>query len=225
MTIVLIQSIDQIRLSNDKRAAFPAIMFIFDIVAFNSFFTIIQTKAMVTSPLYDTGKSLTFLRAQFQSCYDQLSRIAHNKLRYESALHTFDTSALVHEVYDNMFRNKQYSFQNSSHFLAIAAIVMRRILIDYARQKKSQKRGGDLIRMTYGAVNSPVDTTPEEILLMDESLKRLRQLNKRQSRVVEYYFFGGYKHEEIAGIMNVSVDTVRRDWRLAKAWLSAQMKR
>jgi RNA polymerase sigma factor (TIGR02999 family) len=124
-----------------------------------------------------------------------------------------------------MFRNHQSGFQNESHFLAIAAIVMRRILIDYARQKKSQKRGGELMRMTYGAVNNPIETTPEDIILLDESLKRLRQLNKRQSRVVEYYFFGGYKHEEIAGIMDVSVDTVRRDWRLAKAWLSIQIKK
>jgi RNA polymerase sigma factor (TIGR02999 family) len=124
-----------------------------------------------------------------------------------------------------MFRNKQQKFKNESHFLAIAAIVMRRILIDYARQKKRQKRGGDLLRMTYGAVAGPVETTPEEIILLDESLKRLRQMNKRQSRVVEYYFFGGYKHEEIATIMNVSVDTIRRDWRMAKAWLSSQIKK
>jgi RNA polymerase sigma factor (TIGR02999 family) len=124
-----------------------------------------------------------------------------------------------------MFRNKQQKFKDESHFLAIAAIVMRRILIDYARQKKRQKRGGDLMRMTYGAVAGPVETTPEEIILLDESLKRLRQMNKRQSRVVEYYFFGGYKHEEIASIMNVSIDTIRRDWRLAKAWLSNQIKK
>jgi RNA polymerase sigma factor (TIGR02999 family) len=180
---------------------------------------------MVSSPHHNTGSSLPLLRAQFQSCYSALSRLAHNKLRHEDHLHTFDTSALVHEVYENMFRNQQNSFQNSSHFLAIAAIVMRRVLIDYARQKKSQKRGGELIRMTYGAIINPVETTPEEILFLDESLKRLRQLNKRQSRVVEYYFFGGYKHEEIADLMNVSIDTVRRDWRLAKAWLSSQLKK
>lgn len=184
-----------------------------------------ENKEMVSLPLYKSGNSLPLLRALFQSCYSELSRIAHNKLRYEDPLHTFDTSALVHEVYENMFRNQQSGFQDSSHFLAIAAIVMRRVLIDYARQKKSQKRGGELIRMTYGAIDNPVETTPEEILFLDESLKRLRQLNKRQSRVVEYYFFGGYKHDEIAGIMNVSIDTVRRDWRLAKAWLSSQMKR
>jgi RNA polymerase sigma factor (TIGR02999 family) len=158
-------------------------------------------------------------------CYRDLSKIAHNKLRHEYPQHTFDTSALVHEVYDNMFRNEQQKFKDESHFLAIAAIVMRRILIDYARQKKRQKRGGDLLRMTYGAVAGPVETTPEEIILLDESLKRLRQMNKRQSRVVEYYFFGGYKHEEIATIMNVSIDTIRRDWRLAKAWLSNQIKK
>ncbi len=179
---------------------------------------------MVSSTQYDHGRSLSLLRAQFQSCYVELNRIAHNKLRFENPLHTFDTSALVHEAYDNMFSNKQYRFQNSSQFLAIAAIVMRRILIDYARQKKSQKRGGDLIRVTYGAIDSPFETTPEQMLQLNDSLKRLRVLNKRQSRVVDYYFFGGYQHEEIAEIMKVSIDTVRRDWRLAKAWLSSQMK-
>lgn len=180
---------------------------------------------MISSVLYDTRNPITLLRAQFQSCYTELSKIAHGKLRNEHPMHTFDTSALVHEVYDNMFRHEQYKFQNVSHFLAVAAIVMRRILIDYARQKKRQKRGGDLIRLTYGAIANPLETTPDEILLLDESLRRLRQLNKRQSRVVEYYFFGGYKHEEIANIMNVSIDTVRRDWRLAKAWLSSQIKK
>lgn len=180
---------------------------------------------MVSSALYDADNPITVLRAQFQACYNELGKIAHNKLRNEYPLHTLDTSALVHEVYDNMFRHEQYKFQNVSHFLSIAAIVMRRILIDYARQKKRQKRGGDLIRMTYGAIDNPVETTPEQILLLDESLKRLRQLNKRQSRVVEYYFFGGYKHEEIATIMNVSIDTVRRDWRLAKAWLSNELRK
>lgn len=165
------------------------------------------------------------LRAQFQSCYHELSRIAHGRLRRENAMHTFDTSALVHEVYENMFRNKQSGFQNTSHFLAVAAIVMRRVLIDYARQKKSQKRGGELMRMTYGAIDHAVETTPEEIIILDESLKRLRRLNRRQSRVIEYHFFGGYKHEEIARIMDVSIDTVRRDMRLARAWLSSQMKR
>lgn len=168
--------------------------------------------------------SLSHLRAQFQSCYHELSKIAHSRLRHEGAMHTFDTSALVHEVYENMYRNSQSGFQNTAHFLAIAAIVMRRVLIDYARQKKSQKRGGELVRMTYGGIDHAVETTPEEIINLDESLKRLRQLNKRQSRVVEYHFFGGYKHEEIARILDVSIDTVRRDMRLAKAWLSSQMK-
>lgn len=179
----------------------------------------------MNSSTTDAKNTLSDLRAQFQSCYEELNRLAHNKLRYEESFHTFDTSALVHEVYDNMYKQRQFQFRSTSHLLAIAAIVMRRILIDYARQRKRLKRGGDMIRMTYGVISSPVQTTPEEIILLDESLKRLRSLNKRQSRVVEYHFFGGYKHEEIAEILGVSIDTIRRDWRLAKAWLSIQLKR
>ncbi|HEY4655777.1 MAG TPA: ECF-type sigma factor [Cyclobacteriaceae bacterium] len=180
---------------------------------------------MAQTAINQTNSGLSLLRAQFHSCYDQLRRIAHNKLRHENLNHTLDTSALVHELYDQMFRQQQYQFKNISHFLAISAIVMRRILIDYARQKKRQKRGGDQIRMTYGAVVNPIETTPEEILLLDESLSRLRHINKRQSRVIEFSFFGGYNHDEIAAIMGVSTETVRRDWRLAKAWLSCQLRK
>ena len=102
---------------------------------------------------------------------------------------------------------------------------MRRILINYARDKKRLKRGGDMIRMTYGDVQVPVQTTPEEILSLHECLKRLKKLNKRQARVVEYHFFGGFKHQEIADHLGVSEETIRRDWRLARAWLSLEMKK
>ena len=179
---------------------------------------------MATSLQQITGSPLSALRSQFRLCYSELERMAHSKLRFENQLQTLDTSALVHEAYNKMASGQRKPFSDDHHFLAIAAIVMRRILIDYARQKKRQKRGGDKIQMTYGAVAQPLETTPEVIIQLDESLKRLRQLNKRQSRVVEYHFFGGYSHEEIAAMLKVSVETVRRDWRLARAWLSSQIK-
>jgi RNA polymerase sigma factor (TIGR02999 family) len=115
-------------------------------------------------------------------------------------------------------------FENKGQFMAIAAIVMRRYLVDYARQKHRVKRGGNHIQLTQGELGNVVLTTPEQVIELDESLKRLKQINPRQSRMVEYHFFGGYKHEEISGMLGVSIDTVRRDWRLAKAWLSLEMK-
>lgn len=149
--------------------------------------------------------------------------MAHQKLRFEYNSETLDTSALVHEAYLKL-ENHGKSFKSKSHFLAIAAIVMRRFLVDYARQKKRLKRGGDQIQLTYGAVNEAILTTPEEVLHLNEALNRLKAINNRHCRVVEYHFFGGYKHAEIAQMMGVSVDTIRRDWRLAKAWLSNEMK-
>jgi RNA polymerase sigma factor (TIGR02999 family) len=163
------------------------------------------------------------LKSQFQQCYKELRSLASSKLRFEHQAHTLDTSALVHEVYLKMDRQKN-QIENKGQFMAIAAIVMRRYLVDYARQKQRIKRGGEYIQLTQGAINNVFFTTPEQLIELDESLKRLKQFNPRLSRVVEFHFFGGYKHEEIANMLEVSIDTVRRDWRLAKAWLSKELK-
>ncbi|KPQ19919.1 ECF-type sigma factor [Algoriphagus sp. NF] len=163
------------------------------------------------------------IRSQFLRCYDELSKMARQKLRSEYQSSTLDTAALVHEAYLKM-DGSQKGYADKNHFLAIAAIVMRRFLVDYARQKKRQKRGGDQIQLTYGSANQAVMTSPEEVLQLNDALNRLKALNNRHCRVVEFHFFGGYKHEEIAEMMGVSIDTVRRDWRLAKAWLSKELK-
>ncbi|MBR9998052.1 MAG: sigma-70 family RNA polymerase sigma factor [Cyclobacteriaceae bacterium] len=165
------------------------------------------------------------LKHHFKQYYHELSQIAHRKLRFERIDHTLDTVALVHEAYGRLYQQANSHFRNSSHFLAIAAVSMRRILINYARDKKRQKRGGDLIRMSYGKANIPVQTTPEDILALHDALNKLKRLNKRQARVVEFHFFGGFKHHEIAEHLSVSEETIRRDWRLARAWLSIEMKK
>lgn len=162
-------------------------------------------------------------RNMFLSCYDELSVMASRRLRSEYNSLTLDTSALVHEAYMKMDQQKK-ELTDKNHFLAIAAIVMRRYLVDYARQKSRLKRGGDQIQLTYGDVDNPIQTTPEEILNLNEALIRLKGINNRYCRVVEYHFFGGYKHHEIASMLGVSIDTIRRDWRLAKAWLSKELK-
>jgi RNA polymerase sigma factor (TIGR02999 family) len=165
------------------------------------------------------------LKHHFQRYYQELKKIAHQKLKYERINHTLDTAALVHEAYGKLYQQSKNQFRNSSHFLAIATLSMRRILINYARDKKRLKRGGDMIQMSYGNANIPIQTTPEEILTLHEALKKLKQLNRRQSKVVEYHFFGGFKHQEIAEYLDVSEETVRRDWRLARAWLSLELKK
>ena len=169
--------------------------------------------------------TITDLKHLFQGCYEQLNEMAHRRLVYERAGHTLDTSGLVHEVYDKLQQQQQAQFNNSGHFLAIASITMRRILINYARDKKRQKRGGDMIQITFDRVNESVETTPEQIISLHEALNKLRKFNKRQSRVVEYHFFGGFQLKEIAGYLQVSEETVRRDWRLARAWLSLELKK
>lgn len=166
---------------------------------------------------------MAVLKAQFNACYQELNRIAHSKLRNANPNFTLDTCALVHEVYFKLHGQSEFQFRNNAHFIAIAAISMRRVLVDYARRRKREKRGGNSFFLTYGAVADPVMTTPEQILQLHDLLNQLKRINRRQSKVVEYHFFGGYKHEEIAQLLTVSVDTVRRDWRLAKAWLSNEL--
>lgn len=160
----------------------------------------------------------------FPEVYDQLKLLAHNQLFKERKDHTFNTTALVHEAYEKM-ESHRGDFANKSHFFALASQAMRRILVDYARKKKSEKRGGARFRITYGDHNMPLETSGDELLLINESMHRLSELNERQAQVVEYWFFGGFNHEEISKILDVSVPTVRRDWRLARAWLSREIKR
>jgi RNA polymerase sigma factor (TIGR02999 family) len=189
------------------------------------YYVFVLKKRLVSGMSVQNISSLGELKHHFQLYYHELSQIARRKLRYERIDHTFDTVALVHEAYGKLHQQANSNFRNSSHFLAIAAVSMRRILINYARDKKRLKRGGEMIKMSYGDVNVPVQTTPEQILSLYEALKKLKSLNKRQARVVEYHFFGGFKHHEIADHLGVSEETIRRDWRLARAWLSIEMKK
>ena len=100
---------------------------------------------------------------------------------------------------------------------------MRRILINYAHQRKAEKRGGNKAFVTFIEDSIPKDQNPDELIALDEALTRLEKLNERQSKVVEYWFFVGLTHEEIAEVLNVSIPSVRRDWRLARAWLSREL--
>ncbi len=155
--------------------------------------------------------------------YKELHQIAHVQLRNERSGHTLNATALVHEAYFKLVDQSRVNWQNRAHFFAIASQAMRRILINYAHQRKAEKRGGNKAFVTFIEDSIPKDQNPDELIALDEALTRLEKLNERQSKVVEYWFFVGLTHEEIAEVLNVSVPSVRRDWRLARAWLSREL--
>jgi len=151
--------------------------------------------------------------------YDELQNIAHRFLIYERKDHTLTTTALVHEAYLNLVDQRQTNWQNRAHFFAIAAQSMRRILIDYARKRNTEKRGGGTPKITLIEELVPGNSYDEDIIAVDDSLKRLEQFDKRLARIVEYRYFAGLSIDETAEVLDVSPATVKRDWRTAKAWL------
>jgi RNA polymerase sigma factor (TIGR02999 family) len=157
--------------------------------------------------------------------YDQLRAMAEAQLRRERADHTLDATALVHEAYFKLIDQRNATWQNRAHFLAIASQAMRRVLINYAHQHRAKKRGGDHSIVTFSEQGVPRDTRIQELLELDQALGRLAALSERQARVVECRFFGGLKHKEIAEVLGLSEASVRRDWRLARAWLNKELSR
>lgn len=155
--------------------------------------------------------------------YEELRQMAHRQLRQERQGHTLNTTALVHEAYLKLIDQQRVNWQNRAHFFALAAQAMRRILINYANNRLAQKRGGGQPLVTFNEQSVVQEARAEELVALDEALSELAKLNERQSKVVECQFFGGLTHEEIATALGVSVPTVRRDWRLARAWLSREL--
>jgi RNA polymerase sigma-70 factor (ECF subfamily) len=162
-----------------------------------------------------------------QAALDRLIPLVHAELyrrakRYmgrERRGHTLQTTALIHEVYLRLVDAQQVRWQNRAHFFAIAARLMRRILVDHARERRYQKRGGEARRVTLdeGLVVSP--ERDYDLVALDDALSALGEVDLRKSRVVELRFFGGLSVEETAEALEVSPETVRRDWRLARSWL------
>jgi RNA polymerase sigma factor (TIGR02999 family) len=155
--------------------------------------------------------------------YQQLHGIAERYMRREREDHTLQTTALVNEAYLRLVDQKGKSWQNRAHFFAVAAQVMRRILVDYARKHRAQKRGGEQQKLE---LEGDVAITPErsdELLLLDQALERLKAWDARQSRIVELRFFGGLTNEETAEVLGVAARTVKRDWQVAKSWLYGEI--
>jgi RNA polymerase sigma factor (TIGR02999 family) len=142
----------------------------------------------------------------------------------EPAGHSLQATALVNEVYLRLIGGRSVNWQNRAHFLAVAARLMRRILVDFARARRYQKRGGGAINVTLGE-GMPLSAEPgRDLVALDDALEALAKLDERKSRVVEMRFFGGLTVEETAEALRVSADTVKRDWKFAKAWLLQELR-
>ena len=154
--------------------------------------------------------------------YGELAGLAHRALRSERSDHTLQTRALVHEAYLRLV-DADISFQDRAHFMAVAARTMRRILVDHARARRRDKRGGDAVRIDMDKVELPAPGQGLDILDLHEALERLATFDARKSAIVELHFFGGLSYDETAEAVGVSAATVDRELRLAKAWLRVEL--
>lgn len=156
--------------------------------------------------------------------YDELRRIAARELRREREGHTLCTTALVHEAWLELEKLNRIQWQNRSHYLALAAQAMRRVLIDYAVARRAQKRGGGqhLETLDEDAV-AMVQSRAAELLDLDHALERLHVLDRRQARIVECRFYGGMTIDETADALGISPATVKREWAMARAWLNREV--
>jgi RNA polymerase sigma-70 factor, ECF subfamily len=156
--------------------------------------------------------------------YSELRKLARHYLRRERSDHTLQATALVHEAYLRLVDQRQVSWQNRNHFFAVAAQQMRRILVDYARGHQAAKRGGAAIKVPLDRAVIVSQERANELVAIDQMLTRLTECDPEQARVVELRIFGGLTLEEIAEILGVSRSTVKRDWTMAKAWLSREIR-
>ena len=154
----------------------------------------------------------------------ELHQIARRCMAGERAGHSLQATALVNEAYVRLVDAKDVAWHDRAHFLAVAARVMRRILVDHARARRSQKRGGDATKVTFDEALVVTNEPREDFVALDDALEALAKFDERKSRVIELRFFGGLSVEETASVLKVSPATVMGDWRLAKAWLQREMR-
>jgi RNA polymerase sigma factor (TIGR02999 family) len=155
--------------------------------------------------------------------YEELHRLARRYMRNEFPGHTLQTSALVNEAFIRLVDQRNVHWRNRSHFFAISAQMMRRILVDYARSRNFAKRGGGAIKLSLDEGLIVSDKRSEEVVAVHEALEALAKFDQRQAQIVELKFFGGLSNQETADVLAVSPGTVARDWTLAKAWLRREI--
>jgi RNA polymerase sigma factor (TIGR02999 family) len=188
------------------------------------------------------GQSVTQLLARWKAgdqhalealvplVYNELRALAHRQLRRERPGHTLQTTALVNEAYVRLVSGRPFEVDSRAHFVAVAARLMRQILVDYARSHRAAKRGSDRVielgALDPGQAECPASTIPgPDLVLLDDALNDLARIDEQQSRIVELRFFGGLTVDETADVLGISRSTAKRDWNVAKAWLSRQLKR
>jgi RNA polymerase sigma factor (TIGR02999 family) len=160
----------------------------------------------------------------WQLTYDELRRIAKAHLRRESPNHTLSATSLVHEAYMRLADQTRVQWQNRSHFFGVASQACRRVLVDHARQRLAQKRGGGAVAVTLSDHLVVTDDRTEEILAVNRALERLATVDERLCKLVEYRYFGGLSEEETAEALDLSTRTVRREWAKAKGWLVEELR-
>ena len=155
--------------------------------------------------------------------YAELHRLASSYMRRERQDHTLQPTALINEAYMRLAKGN-LDWQNREHFIGVAAHVMRRVLVDYARAHRARRRGGDLRRVEFEEVLAISEERTEETLALDEALNRLTEVNPRQAKVVELRYFGGLSVEQIADVLAIGPRSVKRDWALARIWLFKELR-
>ncbi len=155
--------------------------------------------------------------------YDELHRLAHQHMKHEKPGHILQTSALINEAYLRLVDRPRTHWENRAQFFGIVARVMRRILVDEARKRKADKRGGDAIHVTLNEATNVAHEQAANVVALDDALKSLEAIDSRQSKIVELRFFGGLSIDETAEVLKVSSGTVMRDWTFARAWLKNEM--
>jgi RNA polymerase sigma factor (TIGR02999 family) len=171
-----------------------------------------------------SGGDEAALQSLIPIVHDELHRIASACMAGERAGHSLQTTALVNEAYLRLIGARQVNWQNRAHFLAMAARLMRRILVDFARSKQYQKRGGGAVRVTLVDDIALSAEPGRDLVALDEALARLAAVDERKSKVIELRFFGGLSVQETAEALHVSPETVMRDWKMAKAWLLRHLR-
>jgi len=154
----------------------------------------------------------------------ELRHIAGRCLRNERAGHSLQATALVNEAYLRLIDAQRVNWQNRTHFLAMSARLMRRVLVDHARSKGADKRGGERVKVTLSEAVDRADDIDADVVALNDALERLEKLDPRKGRIVEFRFFAGLTVEETAAVLEVSSQTVARDWTFAKAWLRRELK-
>ncbi|HEX5732321.1 MAG TPA: sigma-70 family RNA polymerase sigma factor [Blastocatellia bacterium] len=185
-----------------------------------------ESQQQITERLIAWGSGETAaLDDVMRAVYQELRRMADHYLRLERPDHTLQPTALVHEAYLRLIDQRKVSWQNRAHFFGVAAQMMRRILVDHARTKQRGKRGGAARKLSLDEVMNLSQGRAADLVALDDALKALAEIDPRKSQVVELRFFGGLSVEETAEVLDVSPQTVLRDWKMAKAWLYQEMTR